>query len=1110
MIKRIIYFFFFVVLGLEAQNSQIEFQRYTSSDGLSTNWNISSMVQDKDGYLWIGTSAGLNQFDGYKFKIFLNDPSDTNSISSNVIGSMLIDSKNRFWIGTRNAYHAVNLWNPEKQNFIHFETNASDTSYLFHWVITKLYEDKSGLIWVGTIEGTDLFDPEKGIYTHYSDNHPALKSMKNDYITEIKEDTKGNLWFGTLENGLVKYNPDNKHFKRFKFDPNNKNGLKSNKISAIYGDTSGTLFIGTDKNGLHIFDYSDDSIIRLSDESTNMKNLQAPISDGPLFGSEGLVNPILRCSNGDFWVGTSNGGIKLYNEDFANYNLFKNDPSDKFSISDNFIFSILEDNQNNIWLGTISRGLLKVKPSNSLFKPRGNNLGRLEILKNQRIRVIYESENGIIWVGTIDGKLIKYDTVKNVTEEYDYNPKKYDDNYGISGPDIDAIYEDKDGIIWLGTFNGVNKFDPKSRKFSRAKILYQNQIVNTSGDIEAIVKADEEHLWIASWENGIFYYDVNSLKFKHYGWNPNDSTSLSSRNIFTLFKSNAGELWVGTADGLNKFNASTKTFKHYLLGSSIHSIQEDKNDVLWIATNNGIFKFEPKTNTIKQFNQENGLPSNLVGGILIDEENYIWAGTARGLVRLDPRNETLLKYDEEDGSQLDLFETGNSYWKTSKGVLLFGSYDGITAFDPAKIKHNIHPPKILITDLDIYDIEADTTSKIRIWDHDKVNEISLGHTQSDIVFNYVGIHYTNPERNNYKYKLEPYDKEWKKAGTLRAARYTNLDPGEYAFKVIAANSDGVWSTKEAELKIIINPPWWKTWWAYLSYILLGFGLLYFIRSFELKRQRKNATIKESKLRAESAEFQAKAIEAQSKVIQAENDRKSAELEEARQLQLSMLPKELPKVDNLDIAVYMKTATEVGGDYYDFSIKEDGSLNIVLGDATGHGMKAGTLVSMIKSLFVANSIDKSMQDFFTSTNNALKESKLDKMMMAFAMVNIKNSKIEISNAGIPPIYIYRKEEKKIEEINLNGLPLGAMKNSKHEIYQGELFSGDTILMLSDGMPELMNNKKEMYGYERVVTSFESVADKQSSEIVSYLKEEGSKWVNDKDPDDDVTFVVIKVK
>ena len=253
-----------------------------------------------------------------------------------------------------------------------------------------------------------------------------------------------------------------------------------------------------------------------------------------------------------------------------------------------------------------------------------------------------------------------------------------------------------------------------------------------------------------------------------------------------------------------------------------------------------------------------------------------------------------------------------------------------------------------------------------------------------------------------------------------------------------------------------------------------------------------------------------ALQKQNEVIHLENERKSKELEEARQLQLSMLPKEIPSLPHLDIAVYMKTATEVGGDYYDFNVGLDGTLTAAIGDATGHGMKAGTIVSMAKALFDSNSSRLDMKTFFVQSSATLKGIELGRLMMAFMMIKINDHNIEISNAGMPPLFIYRKNTNEVEEIMLKGMPLGAMKNFPYEIRKTDLSSGDTILLLSDGLPELKNENEELFSYNRVNETFKSVAEKQPEEIISYLKEEGSRWVNDKEPDDDVTFVVIKVK
>jgi len=285
-----------------------------------------------------------------------------------------------------------------------------------------------------------------------------------------------------------------------------------------------------------------------------------------------------------------------------------------------------------------------------------------------------------------------------------------------------------------------------------------------------------------------------------------------------------------------------------------------------------------------------------------------------------------------------------------------------------------------------------------------------------------------------------------------------------------------------------------------------------ITAFKLERTEKvkktTAILLEETI--EELEQKRKAVEEQAKIIQIENDRKTNELEEARQLQISMLPKELPQLPHLDIAVYMKTATEVGGDYYDFNVDTDGTLTFAIGDATGHGMKAGIIVSMVKALFSSGESRPDIKTFFNHSSDTLKGIELGRLMMAFIMLKIKSNKLEFCNAGMPPLFIYRKQLKEVEEIMLNGMPLGAMKNFPYEIEETEISTGDTILLLSDGLPELKNEKNEQYGYDKVKTEFKSIADKSPNEIVEYLKSSSSQWLNGAEPDDDVTFVVIKVK
>jgi len=261
---------------------------------------------------------------------------------------------------------------------------------------------------------------------------------------------------------------------------------------------------------------------------------------------------------------------------------------------------------------------------------------------------------------------------------------------------------------------------------------------------------------------------------------------------------------------------------------------------------------------------------------------------------------------------------------------------------------------------------------------------------------------------------------------------------------------------------------------------------------------------------EELEQKRKAVEEQAKIIQVENERKTNELEEARQMQLAMLPKEVPQLSGIDIAVHMQTATEVGGDYYDFSVKENGSLNIAIGDATGHGMKAGIMVSLMKSIFTTNAPKMDIENFFAMANSGIKSMNLKRMMMGFVMLNINKNLFKLVNAGMPPIFLFRNNTHAVDEIIAHGMPIGAMNHSRYIVSDLSLEKEDVILLMTDGMPELQNANNEMYGYKRIRDSFQKVAKKTPEEIIGYLKDEGSAWVNAKEPEDDVTFVVLKVK
>ena len=314
---------------------------------------------------------------------------------------------------------------------------------------------------------------------------------------------------------------------------------------------------------------------------------------------------------------------------------------------------------------------------------------------------------------------------------------------------------------------------------------------------------------------------------------------------------------------------------------------------------------------------------------------------------------------------------------------------------------------------------------------------------------------------------------------------------------------GLWNDEGKSLFIEVTPPWWRTNLAYAVYLILFLTLLFGVRRFEIKRREQKSKLRENELRL-------KATEAEKRAIQIENDRKTKELEEARQLQLSMLPKELPSLPNLEIAAFMRTATEVGGDYYDFILDENGVLNVAFGDATGHGLQAGTMVTLMKGFFTSDSSKLGLQEFMSHCSKVIKEIKLGRILMSFSYLKIENKKLQITSAGMPPIFYYDNNSKDVEEIIIQGMPLGAMRNASYNVVEKELKSGDTILLLTDGLPEQMNSKEEMFDYTRVKKHFTDIIENSPNKIIEKLVEAGDDWMNGRNQDDDITFVVIRIK
>ncbi len=1262
------------VTNLMAQARNIVFERLNTTDGLSSNI-VQCIYQDNDGYLWIGTADGLNRYDGYRFKIFRNDPQDANSISNNSIQYIYEDLSDDLWIGTEDG---LSLFNRKKETFTTYRFNPTTTitaqiSRFLNWT-THIHEDKNGNLWLGTsmkglvrfdrktkaftsllldsigsnndvegiindpkdanklwlaggLSGLSSFDIKKGKFTFFQPNSKQSENLGKDFIGSIVQDNNGNIWYGSWVNGLKKFNPQTKQFTHYKHDPKNRTSLSNNRIRIIFNtaDNKNVLWIGT-KDGLNRFDMKSNLFTVYKSNPADLKTL-----------SDSFIQSIYKDRSGVLWIGTRSG-LNKFDPGRAPFRFHKSEVNTTGQINSavNAIITSISD-PNIAWLGTnagLNRLNLK-KNTHTIYK---HNPDDPMSISGDSISVIYEDPDeagDALWVAVEQKGLLRFDLKKKKFKSYSYNP---DDHALISGNTIGQIYKTRDGMYWLATLDGLNKFDRKKGTFTRylqqdttyipaiqkrlrrmvarkkpvAAILKVGNFENRTREFELSQKtqmlvvalgegaqllfmaqsrgkmydygwlenraektiwkldlskslhaggdaknrmqiglltlepgryklrylSDDSHAY-GSWNAGapidqnmwgIQVFEINNTEYKQINrdirkvFKPN---SIAGNMTTTILEDSYGMLWIGTVNnGLSKLDRKTGLFTNYkfkasnpagISNNNIQTLHEDKNGTLWIGTRNGLNKYNPKTDSFSGWFIKDGLPNNSISNILEDAMGNLWLATNNGISKFDPLKAaqngypTFINYNIQDGLPYNQYISGSMHRATS-GEMFFGSNAGFVSFFPGK--NNPFPPHTVISKFLLFNKEVIPGKDSPLKKHiSETPSLKLTYDQNMIAFEFTGLHFARPEKNKYLYKMEGVDKSWIDGGR-RYASYTNLEPGRYIFRVKSSNGDGVWDTTGRSLSIDILPPWWRTTAAYILFGFLfaatGFAIDRFQRRRLLVKTKERMKIQAAEYRAEAAELQAKAVEAQSQMIQAENQRKSKELEEARQLQLSMLPKELPQLPNLDIAVYMQTATEVGGDYYDFHVGLDGTLTVVIGDATGHGMRAGTMVTAAKSLFNSYAPNPDILFSFAEITRCIKQMNFGKLSMCLTMLKIKGDKMQISTAGMPPSFIFRKDTRVVEEHLFQAMPLGTMVKFPYELKNTTLNNGDTILLMSDGLPELINSQEEMYGYKRIRNGFEDVADKTPDEIISFFKNEGAAWANNKDPDDDVTFVVIKVK
>ena len=880
-IKCCFVFLVFQFLTVQINSQDLKFKHFNLESGLS-QLTVYSIVQDHKGFMWFGTGDGLNRYDGYKFKIFRNDPLDSNSISNNEIRCLYEDHSNRLWIGTLGG--GLSLFNPKTNSFTNYQNDPKNPTSISHNKVWAIFQDKYGNLWIGTSGGLNLFNQKTNSFKRYVNNLNNLFSISNNSIRAIYQDKSGRLWIGTNGGGLNLFNYKSGNFKRYMNDPKNPKSISGNIVSSIFEDHSGRLWLGTAGDGFNLFNDKTEEFVRYKNDPKIKNSL-----------SHNSVWSIFEDDSHKLFIGTRGGGLNVFDSKSNQFFHYTKNPQDPESISDNSVWTFCKDKSGRIWLGTSYSGIDYIDTKKKKFELYKNDPENPTSLSSSGIWSIIEDKHSNLWVGTNGGGLNLLDSKSKTFKHYKVKPN---DPNSITDSIVYKIYEDKSGGIWAGTESGgLNRLDSERKKFT----IYKNEKNNPSPvanfKIYAIIEDHFGNMWFGTAGRGLSRFYPESEQFENFINYPNDSGSLSNNKIMSLFEDSKNRLWIGTdGGGLNLFNYEKNNFlifrndpkNHFSLSSNaVHSIYEDRSGRLWIGTyGGGLNLFNTQSNTFVSFKENDGLANNVIYGILEDGKGRLWLSTNNGLSRFAPPTDSTLltggkgefrNYDIDDGLQSNEFNQG-AVFKGSDGRMYFGGMNGFNVFHPDSIYDDEYVPPIVLTGVEIFNKKVTEGKEVNGFilpiSITELDELILSYQESVFTLEFSALSFVHPEKNKFAYFLEGFDKEWNYTDSKRRfATYTNLDPGTYFFRVKGSNHDGKWNDEGRTLKIIITPPWWKTWWARIGYILLFIGFVTKYIQYRtnktkevsqriIEEQKQKALITESELRLKAAEAQARLFQSE--------------------------------------------------------------------------------------------------------------------------------------------------------------------------------------------------------------------------------------------------------
>lgn len=819
--------------SLEAQPPSVSFSHIGARNGMSSNW-VTALCQDADGFMWIGTNRGLNRFDGYNMVVFESHSDDSTSLSNNNISCIREDSHQNLWVGTTFGINKKESGAQSFQQISLFDYNAFRCNDVNN--INDIFVDQKGTVYVGTHEG--FFTYAENAFRHHLVDSADFAARVNN-ILSFAEDRNGCIWMGTSTTDLVRYAPAGGPLEFIPL-PSLYEGKYVSGQQKLFIDSENLLWIGS-QAGMYVYDLQKgrwhDSL------NQSLYNM---------IGSK-LITGIQEDKDGMIWLTTDGAGIFLYNKKektAANFSYMAGDPE---SISTNGLYCLLIGRDQMVWVGTYKQGLDFYKPNSRKFRLIQHDPKNSNSLGLNDVDCFMEDSNGDIWIGTNGAGVSILDKETGDFRHIRASGAKG----GLSSNVVVSLYEDHEKNIWMGTyFGGLNKMDPETGRFT----VYKHNVADTTSlsddRIWSIIEDGYNNLWIGTMGGGLNRFEPETGSFRRY---TSENSNLIGNYVNHLSLDSGKRLWICTSNGLSIYNPQKDNFENYInkdsdagtnsFGSLISAFT-DTRGWNWLCSSNGLIRFDPEKHTAAVIDKDSGLMSNSVHRMLEDQQGNLWVSSTGGIskIMISDRDQNsnfrvnFIHFDEADGLQ-DIEFSETTSLLTKDGEFLFGGVNGVNIFRPEEIIMDRTAPSLAFTNLKILNtviVPGQIYNNRIIIDKciNHTDRIVLKHSENLFSIEFVALTWLFPEKNQYRYQLEGFDENWFETdGTANFATFTNLNHGDYVFRLQGSNADGTWNQEGISLKIKVLPPFLKTWYALLIYIFILLVALLSLRYMILFRER---------------------------------------------------------------------------------------------------------------------------------------------------------------------------------------------------------------------------------------------------------------------------------